>query len=405
MGVQRDLGSVLDAIGDALDIRQDEERRDAQEELAEFRQRTFPTKTNHTPTSGRGNFDAAFDPSTGRLLITLKVGYDFVSGDPTRVAPGFRRSEFDWTPQEERTWKAQYQRDVEAQWSDRHRFRSTKPHWSSMVVDVSIDVVENNASPHYKFTISKYPPDADMVVSSVCPAGFHHGPGNTCPANPAGETHGTGEFDSNDLRPEPKLDAGNSAVQITFGTGESDVSASDRATLAFMAMVMRINPNSNARVTGRANNVRPAGVSAADGAIANMDLARQRSAAVSAILEGAGVPSDRIHVRNHGDQGATDDASWRRVDVQLGSQETQSPLLHETGHMLGLGDEYGTSSSPTGTGIDASYQAMLTNTTGDVITRGATTSAMSMGSTVERWHYAPFLEVLRDITGMTEWGL
>lgn len=58
-GLQRDL---LDTIGDALDLRDDEAKKDAAEDIAEFRAKTFPVKTDHKPTSGIGQFDAALDP-------------------------------------------------------------------------------------------------------------------------------------------------------------------------------------------------------------------------------------------------------------------------------------------------------------------------------------------------------
>lgn len=409
--VQRGLlDTITDRVGDALDLRSDEERLDAEEELAEFREKSFPCKTDFKPSSGRGQFDACFDARTGALTITLKVGFEFDSGDPSRVAPGFRPEEFDWTPEEQAAWKTKYLADVSAAWSGAHAFHSTRPHWSAMTVATTVEVVENAANPHFVATIGKYPPDAIMVTSSVCPPGTHHGSGNTCPAHtPAADGttpgHGTGEFDSNDLRREAKLGGGPN-TSIPFSVGGTTLTAAGIAALAPLVSQMQAAPDSTITLVGRASSTHPSGMDAADGAIHNMDLARQRTGAVQAHLIAAGIGSDRILVRNLGETDAAADRSWCRVDASVSTRQTQVAAAHEAGHMLGMGDEYPTASNAAGTPVEARYATMIKDQTNTVLTRQRNDSLMSSGSTVEPWHYSSFLEALKSITApIDEWSV
>ena len=272
-----------------------------------------------------------------------------MNGKKGNVPAGFRGSEFTWKPAEAARWKKQYMTDVAGLWSGKHRFKSIKKGWRAVGVDTTVKVVEANTKPHFIATVAKYPPDAAMVQSSICPSGTHH-QGNFCPPNPGGAGHGTASLDSNDMRPEQKLDWGNATTQIPFGVNQT-------------------------------------GQTAAEGAVFNMDLARKRTAALVGHLTSQGIRADRVLVRNQGEK------------------QTQDPALHETGHMLGLDDEYTTPGVAAGSAMPAGYDAMIKGTTGDVVTHGSTESAMSMGSTVQKWHSSSFLEALRTMSGTADWGI
>ena len=69
-------------------------------------------------------------------------------------------------------------------------------------------------------------------------------------------------------------------------------------------------------------------------------------------------------MRNQGEQNAGAGDEWNRVDAQVGTHETQNPALHETGHMLGSGDEYPQTGSPAGSKVDPKYDAMIKSQTG-----------------------------------------
>ena len=404
--IQRDL---LDSIGDALDMRDDEERLDAEEDLEDFRDETYAPVTDFAPSSDVGLFDATCDMRAGTMAITLKVAYNFTAGDPTQVSAGFRPAEFQWTPAEQATWKERYMRDVSAMWSSQFTIRSIKPHWDTMTVATTVTVIEDASDPHFTLNVAKYPDDAGMVQSSICPPGFHHdaASGNCAANTDAADESGTGALDSNDMRPEQKLDWGNPTVAIPFTEGSSALSGAGTSALSPIITQVAGVAGAHVEITGHASNTHRAGRSAADGAIDNMDLARARTAAVRAALIAGGATAAQILVRNVGEDGAGPEAAWCRVDAQVGTQEMQNPGLHETGHMLGSDDEYPQTGAPAGTPVAAKYDAMIQAQTGDVITRGRTSDAMSVGSTVRRWNYASFMEALEKMTDTTgsDWAI
>ena len=320
-----------------------------------------------------------------------------------------------WTAEEKEQFRSQFASDIAAQWSGHFTFGSTKPYWDTLAVPCSINVVEPVDDPHYQLTVDKYPADADMSTSSVCPAGTHHAHvGNACPANEAEEEggavpeRGTGRFDSNDLRDEMKLVDSRKTIPFSPGNDTLDSTGTDAAV--DIGMLMIADPALQVTLVGRANSAPGDGISsvdtgmtAADLAIEKMDLARRRTEQASAVIQSGGISAERIFIRNAGMGGAGPGDSWDRVDAKLSVRETQLPGLHEAGHMLGLGDEYGTTASPSGTAVLPGYQSMLDANGGPTLARGRNESAMSVGSTVEPWHYTPFLEALKAIDGSNDW--
>ncbi len=405
------LSDAANAVGDALDMREDEERLDAEEELEEFRERSFPRIERFSSPAGVGQFAVDFDAATGDLSITVRVFFEFTAGDPSQVAPGFRPEEFQWNGGEEAQWKTQYMALFSSAWSSPATgiiFRSTKPYWTSMQVDVGVQVVEtaSRGDAHFVVQVAKYPDDAAMVGSSVCSPGRHHS-GNYCvantdagtPANYQGMAGSTVELDSNDLRAEQKLDWGNAVTQVHFGRGGNALDAAGQQELQPVIQQMQANAASHAELTGHASADHRQGVNASDGAIENMDLARSRTASVQAALNGAGISNDRLLIRNVGEQGASDDESWCRVDIQVGTNPTQTAALHEGGHMLGNSDEYSSA------GATPSYDAMVLAQTGQVVAHQDNANIMSVGGTIQPWNYSAFLASLKQISGLDEWSL
>lgn len=405
--LQRDFLGIGNALGDAFDARDNEDQLDAEEELEDFRDGTYAPLTDHKPSSDVGLFDAACNMRAGTMTITLKVAYNFTAGDPTKVSAGFRPGEFQWTPQEQAEWKARYMREVGAMWSAQFTISNTKPHWTAMTVATTVNVIEDAGDPHFTLTVAKYPPDAGMAQSSICPPGFHHNAATgNCLANTAADDEsGTGELDSNDMRPEQKLDWGNASAAIPFTKGSGALGPAGTAALAPIITQVAGVAGAHVEITGHASNTHRAGRTAADGAIDNMDLARQRTAAVQTALIAGGCTADQVLVRNVGEEGAGAGDEWCRVDAQVGTHEMQNPGLHETGHMLGSDDEYPQTGAPAGTAVAAKYDAMIQAQTGDVVTRARNSDAMSLGSTVRRWNYASFLEALEKMTGEKDWTL
>jgi outer membrane protein OmpA-like peptidoglycan-associated protein len=403
--IQRD--GVLDAIGDAFDMRDDEDRLDAEEDLQDFRDESYDPIEDFHPSSDVGMFDAKCDMAAGTMTITLKVGFNFTAGNPAQVSAGFRPEEFQWTPEEQTEWKTRYLADVTKMWSAQFTIRSIKPHWEAMTVATTVEVIEDSGDPHFTLNVAKYPPDAEMVQSSICPPGYHHDGSGNCAANAAGDNTGTGDLDSNDMRPEQKLDWGNATTSIPFTIGSSALNAAGTAALAPIITQVAGVANAHVEITGHSSTKHKAGRTAAEGATDNMDLARARTAAVQAALIAGGATAEQILVRNVGETGAADDDSWCRVDAQVGTQQTQDPGLHETGHMLGSDDEYAQTGAPAGSAMAPKYDAMVRAPTGDVLPRGSTSDAMSVGSTVRKWNYASFMEALEKMTDTSaaDWNI
>ena len=141
------FGWAADRIGDALNIRPDEARRDAEEELADFMGQSY-SKDDHQPSTGRGLFDADYDPSAGELRITCRVHFTFRNGDPTdpdwtaKTAGGtFDAADFEWQDDEKTGFADNTLAAIEAVWSEQYSFHSTRPHWGSLpTVKVVVDI-------------------------------------------------------------------------------------------------------------------------------------------------------------------------------------------------------------------------------------------------------------------------
>ena len=126
------------AIGDALNSRDNEAQLDAEEDLQDFMAESYSLANFH-PSTGRGLFDAAYDPAGGLLKIVLKVFLDFKSGDPAdqewvKGSSGSAHpiAGFAWTPQEIQTWRTGALSTVQEAWSDQYSFHSTRAFWEAL---------------------------------------------------------------------------------------------------------------------------------------------------------------------------------------------------------------------------------------------------------------------------------
>ena len=153
--------------------------------------------------------------------------------------------------------------------------------------------------------------------------------------------------------------------------------------------------------------------------LANSESARQcpaqkRIAAVRGFLAGIGFTgiNERVSTDNEGEEGATEDAEWRRVDLIVGSGEGQLVAAHEFGHVFGLGDEYVSKDKNPGGSISGSGSAVGAAVAHDALAKAIGTSGaiaennddiMSLGNTVRPKHYATFGWALAQLTGMDEW--
>ncbi len=75
---------------------------------------------------------------------------------------------------------------------------------------------------------------------------------------------------------------------------------------------------------------------------------------------------------------------------------TQVPAVHEAGHMLGLGDEYGTGK--------VAHSDLVEGEFGHAVVRGSDSRIMSGGMDILPEHGVTFLEALKKATEMDEWS-
>jgi flagellar motor protein MotB len=371
------------------------------EELAQQEEEAFlqtcwaPVDDFVTPTGGV--FDVRLEGTD--LLVTLKVSYDFQPGDPANAPVGVSRAELNWTQDEKDLFKMDFASTVTGTWSLAHRIRSTRAFWTTEI-DVLIDVVEDDADPHFKIKVHKYPPDAGDGPASVCDSGYHHAGGGMCDPNAPGDESGTTVLDSRDTSQTRVRNGGQPVVGVWFEQSESDLDATDVAALAPPAADLVAHPDWNVELSGRA--------SAEGGARSNLQLARDRTESVADELTRNGASDDQIIRENAGEQGAArNDPNDRRVDVHVLDVQTQVTANHEAGHMFGLADEYLGAGEAPNTPLDPAYRQFIADNaevpSGGLPNKGPSDNIMSNGMDIQNWHYAPFVAGLKQVTGSDDW--
>ncbi|MEL6141798.1 MAG: DUF4157 domain-containing protein, partial [Bacteroidota bacterium] len=407
--------------GDVTDSRPDEARLDAQEELAVFMRNTFNAE-NHHPSTGRGLFDAVYRPSAGVLDINVKIHFNFQNGNilnPTwvsnngglwNVLTSFTSDQFIWTKDEKSAWKQNAIRDVRSAWQDQYLFHTTKPYWESLPsVHVHINILDADAAnAHYNITVNKWPNDRGLRDGVVPPGASSNQ--STGHFEETGE-NGIENIDDSRFVRTPATRAAYGVVntsnprRIQFDQGSDQISPADQARLVAFANTLGQSqiPPFPITLTGRA--------SSEGDEVKNRELSSRRASAVSNILVANGA-KEQPTVRAEGETGTTTDPLWRRVDISVGRfVSNQRTVLHEFGHIFGLGDEYPTpdgptSSRPPGTPVahSALAQALIPGQTPIVAVHNR--NIMSNGEDIQPYHYVTFLEVLGNMTGMTgQWSI
>ena len=398
---------LSDLVGDVTNSRPDEARLDAEEDLKRFMGQHFEV-ANHHPSTGRGLFDAAYEPSSGKLVITLKVCFQFVSGDPTNAewlaavgaaAAGFKAEDFAWQEGEADAWKAQALADVESAWSQQYVFHNTTPFWETLPdVNVSVDVVDAPADKaHFVTTIRKWPKDGGVRDAVTPPAaGADQSTAKFEESSNNGITNPDVDTLTRTTASEPQyavVDTDNPGV-VTFAQGKSTVGSADRAALEKFGQTLAKPeiPPFPITLVARAS---------AEGADAsNFKLSEDRGREVSNVLVNAGAKKQPIVVPL-GEVGATEDPAFRRVEITVGRfTSKQETVKHEFGHMLGLGDEYPNATGGRAAGTPVAHSALAERLIPgqQPILATDNENIMSVGETMQPHHYVTFLEVLGSMT-------
>jgi hypothetical protein len=411
-------------------------------EMADFLKKGMmpgPNGADITPT-GIGGFNAKFDPNNRELIITLNIGIAFINGlqidpststvtadgagldtsDPseqgtitqlqnranqimTDVPAADRQTEVDtrwrWAGEED-TWMTQYQTGVQDSWGGKHFFISRD--WPQLMSNVRVNVNVhrgNDPKDHAKGKIVKTAPGG---IGAFVQSGA---------TDNANDQELIMSSTAVDPRPDNLLD-----WKLFFAHDSADValasSQPDGAGDTGPVFLNKFIKTFNAAPGTDGQKIKLIGHSSTSGSPQyNQKLSEQRSAAVEAFLKANGLTGsvDRTVDSGTGETGEAEAGASRRVDMIIGSGEAQVVANHESGHLLGLDDEYSTDPAGlirgTGNPIGSSvaHSDIDADALADAPIDGAVSenndNIMSLGNTVRPQHYATFHAALVQVTG------
>jgi len=380
-----------------------------------FTQRTDLQVIDNVPSPGTGKFDARYFPRLGLMPVTVKIHFDFVQADDTpegkdlldRIGSGLGIAQFFWTDAEKADFQTQFVARCTAKWSAQHTLRSTRPCWSFIAVPLVSPVpVADKADAHYAITVHK---------SSGPGIDYKSGLGREQLSDPTAQP--TGDLWQSDVQEEGDAASGDvarderrrleralraaHARHIRFRRNDDQLDPDDLARLAaFAAALHKANPSAPLIP------IDVAGFASAEGDAAyNQGLSDRRASNVAAALTGAGVRQP-VRSTGHGEVGAPEDASKRRVDISVDHTFETSYTgnryavgEHELGHMLGNLDEYRNQTTGATGRRQRRYAALVRSAGLEQPAWGDSTSAiMSIGVDVMPRHYVSLWEALGRMT-------
>jgi outer membrane protein OmpA-like peptidoglycan-associated protein len=401
-------------------------------DLAAYMSHPYAAKNVH-PTTGRGLFDADYDPATGAMTITVRVCFNFRTGnimDPDWLAAmggwpglmnawaanGWTASDFIWTEDEKKAWAASAISEVLDLWSEQYVFFSQKPGWESLPpVHVNVVITEGaEDKSQWVIDVNKWPDAGPLEESMDVPGGTDtqsHGRLQEESRDAGGVTspdRSTFTRDTSTRARYGQVDTDNPGI-VFFDQGSSAVSATDAADLQKFGATLGAPdmPPFPVVLTGHA--------SAEGKEDFNKRLSEDRARTVSNEIVKGGAKLTPTST-GKGEEGATEDPGWRMVEIDVKEfTSKQTTVKHEFGHILGLGDEYPTkdttppappSSRPVGTPVAHSALAQRLIPGQQPILAHHDESIMSNGEEVRPYHYVTFLEALGNMTGTTgTWGI
>jgi len=370
------------------------------------------------PSTGIGGFNVRYSPQNSELRILLRVGIDFQNslsvddaglvtantGDFATSAADLNsipdaalrttevQSNWQWSAGNKTSWIQDYQQQAQDAWGGQFYF--TSQNWSDVYanVRVELDVHANHLrTDHCKATVFKVPegssagPGAEVVSTRNQPVG------NTA-TMVSSDLQGTGNFLSHRLY----FESGSDSI-ATAETVDADPAPGFLRDLIATFQRGTSTGGVPIAITGHT-------MSGGDEA-ANQTLSAQRAQNVADYLRtnGAQIAGYRLTSRGVGAEGAAVDEDWERVDIQVGSGEGQHTMVHETGHMFGLGDQYvvaGLVASGTGgrLGTRTEHDPQVQNMGGvQASIYENNDDIMSLGNAIRPQHYSTFHEALTTV--------
>jgi outer membrane protein OmpA-like peptidoglycan-associated protein len=334
-------------------------------------------------------------PDVDELLVTHRVKFDFrdLSGDRiSQWDPAWRPSAQDlaagrWLEAEKEAFRQQFFRTISADWSGKHQFRLTHPDYLAHLCTLRVRVAADDRQPHSTVTVHKRLPHNKRIRSFV----------NN--VDPAVQGANSALLDSRDNDTEDNQRRRFVLVQ-PFPHNSADVSSLGPALDVAAAKIKRRTRTPPAT---EEDGLRIIGFTSIGGTHRrNSELQQQRAAAVRQAV------GQRLGWSTIGHAGGMDEAAgsapkFRRVEIHLPDlMARQRTSSHEFGHLIGLGDEYeegAREASDPSTHFEDVKKEMSPEAA-DEMRVVDDDDIMSIGSEVRRGHYLPFLQTLKNATGL-----
>ena len=369
-----------------------------------------------------GGFDVTYDPAKQELKITLKGVVNFKpgirlvknwaiadEGSPEVAAEAAKinklkvadraaevlkwRWSSDGGPDagDDATFLTKFKTAVEDAWRGKHAFHCTRAGWEDLgaTVDIDVQVVKADA------TNKKGAPNHVEINAFKVPPGFVGG--QAAVSRPGGAAGGPFKnalhMTSVDVDPR-----GDDLLErrIGFVQGTTVLDPNVLKNLKALAKEMPNLPK-GANVTASDITVKATGADAAE--------RKARYDAIVKALTDAGMQADRIKFVDAGVASTVviGGKTYDRLQLQIGDGKKQVVAAHESGHLFGLDDEYiGSGAYAPGKVTEHEPLAKKENMVG--VMHAKSDSIMSEGSVVREQHYLTFLDALKVVTNMEQWG-
>jgi hypothetical protein len=125
-------------------------------ELKAFKAKKHEVINFNSPTTKMGLFDLSFDPATSVAKVTVRVNYDFQSGDAKDYEDA-KPAELTWTDDAKTKWKADFQKTVTEAWGGKFNFACKKTGFESVHASVAVEVVEVDKDWHFQLRVARIP--------------------------------------------------------------------------------------------------------------------------------------------------------------------------------------------------------------------------------------------------------
>ena len=366
------------------------------------------------PANYYGGFDVEYDPASGQLLVTLKGAVLFVAGmtldasgraqpvEPSAQTAAAARAinrlkkerraaevaKWSWSSAggpdgtDETDFLAGFQSSIESAWRQKHPFYCTKQYWEDLGAETEVKVTVNKVA-----AAGGKGGDQHMLVNAhKVPTGFVGGAADVSRSGGAGGTPFDNVMNLTSADVVPRKDE-LLHLSLAFRPGKTLLTGGSVRQVWALAKDM---PNAKPGSTIAASNI-TVKVQGKD-----PEQRQARFDTICSLLKhSAGFDASRATL--------VEDVEGDGAHITIGTGEAQTVAAHEAGHMFGLDDEYtGEGAYAAGKPTEHTDIAAAAGHTGAM--HATSDSIMSGGKEVGPQHYVTFLDALKKVSSMSEWG-